>query len=169
MTTNIDTIVLPLPIWVPSTDGVGGLFEVADGRNGRPVAAIIAMAPWDEDQEPETQKLFVEFGTGEHYTATELGEAYGDIAWKADIGPAGDVDNQYAPYKTENQRIAEYALIEAKDQLRMAERFLASAQHEGAVNKGNRDKTTAELAIAQAEWFIAQVDALTEEFMEHRY
>jgi hypothetical protein len=167
MTTTND-ITLPVAIWVPATDGVGGLFEVDYGTEGHPNVAFIAMFPALDDEEFEDQKLFVEQGTGNHYTAKELGEAYGDIAWKADIGTAGEIEGQYAPYKTENQRIAEEALDNAKYQLRAAKKALTAAQHEGAVNNAKKAKAAAEAAVTQAQLFVVQVNAVTDQFMEAR-
>jgi hypothetical protein len=154
MTTNIDTIALPLPIWVPSATTGGGLFSAEEGREGHPVCAIIAQQPADEDREFAEQKLFVEFGTGNQYTLQELGEAYGDISWKADIGIRGEIDGQYAPYETENQRIARDALAEAEWELRQA--------------KTAEEKAAATIAVAQAQLVIAQTDAVTQKFMDAR-
>jgi len=153
MTTTND-ITLPVAVWVPTADGVGGLFEVDYGTEGHPHTAFIAKFPAFDDEEYEDQKLFVEHRTGNHYTAKELGEAYGDIAWKADIGTAGELDGQYAPYRTENQRIAEFALDDAQLQLHRA--------------KTDDEKRDAQLKVAEAELFVTQVNVVTEKFMEAR-
>ena len=158
-------ITLPLPVWVPSATNGGTIFEVYEPTEGHQSCAHIAMTWADDAEDFADQKLFVEFGTGNQYTLQELGEAYGNIAWKADTGSAGDTLNQYAPYQTENQRIAEDALLDAQYQLREADRFLAAAQHEGAVNKGKQDKAAAEVAVTHAERVLAYTNEVTTAFM----